>query len=72
MASGVCQCLVDITIVSTVSNNDTAHLTVNNIDTVKPVNKSHLKERQYMGFTDKWSLLGDYFVLFYQGRVIEV
>ena len=40
--------------------------------TVKPVNKGHPRERQHMAFIDKWSLFGCYFVLFYQGRVIEV
>ena len=37
------------------------------INTVKPVNKGHPRERQTMVFIDKWSLFGDYFVLFYQG-----
>ena len=31
-----------------------------------------LKERQHMVFIDKWFLFGGFFVLFYQGRVIEV
>ena len=40
--------------------------------TVKPVNKGHTKERENMVFIDKWSLFGGYFVLIYQGIVIEV
>ena len=40
--------------------------------TVKPVNKGHPRERQHMTFIDKWSFFGGYFVLFYQGKVIEV
>ena len=40
--------------------------------TVKPVNKGHPREKQNMVFIDKWSLFGGYFVLFYQGSVIEV
>ena len=40
--------------------------------TVKPVNKGHQRNRQNMVFIDKWSLFGGYFVLFYQGMVIEV
>ena len=36
------------------------------------MNKGHPRERQKMVFIDKWSLFGGYFVLFYQGRVIEV
>ena len=39
--------------------------------TVKPVNKGQPRERQHMVFIDKWSLFGGYFVLFYQGRVID-
>ena len=41
-------------------------------NTVKPVNKGHPLERQDMVFIDKWSLLGDNLVLFYQERFIEV
>ena len=41
------------------------------VGTVKPVNKGHPRERQNMVFIDKWSVFGDYFVLFYQERVIE-
>ena len=37
------------------------------VDTVKPVNKGHQRERQDTVFIDKWSLFGGYFVLFYQG-----
>ena len=40
--------------------------------TVKPVNKDHPKERKKMVYIDKWSLFGGYYVLFYQGRVIEL
>ena len=40
--------------------------------TVKPANKGHLRERQNMVFIDNWPLFGGYFVLFYQGRVIEM
>ena len=40
-------------------------------NTVKPVIKSHSRERQIMVFINKWPLFGCYFVLFYQGRVIE-
>ena len=39
---------------------------MNNFNTVKPVNKGHPRERQDMVFIDKWSLIGCYFVLFYQ------
>ena len=42
------------------------------LNTVKPVNKGHPSERQNIIFRDKWSLFGCYFILFYQGRVIEV
>ena len=41
-------------------------------NTVEPVNKRHLREIQSMVFIDKWFLFGGFFVLFYQGRVIEV
>ena len=41
-------------------------------NTVKPVNKGHPNERQNMVVIEKWSLFRGYFVLFYQGRVIEV
>ena len=40
--------------------------------TIKPVNKGHPWERQYMVFLDKWFLFGGYFVLFYQGTFTEV
>ena len=40
--------------------------------TVTTMNKGHLREIQNMVFKNKWSLFGSYFVLFYQGRVIEV
>ena len=40
--------------------------------TVKPVNKSHPREKQDMVFIDKWSLFGGNFVLFKQERLIEV
>ena len=33
---------------------------------VKPVNEGHLQERQILVFIDKWSLFGDFFVLFHQ------
>ena len=42
------------------------------LNTAKPVNKGHSRERQDMVFIDKWPLFGGYFVLFYQRRVIEV
>ena len=45
----------------------TAHL-----NTVKPVNKGHPRERQHMVFIDKWSLFGGYIILFNQGMVTEV
>ena len=32
-------------------------------NTVKPVNKGHLREKQYMVFIDKWPLFGGYIVL---------
>ena len=40
--------------------------------TIKPVNKTLPRERQNIAFIDKWSLFGGYFILFYQGRAIEV
>ena len=40
--------------------------------TVKPVNKSHPRERQNKVLIDKRSLFAGYIVLFYQERVIEV
>ena len=39
---------------------------------VKPVNKGQPMGRQHMVFINKWYLFGGYFVLFYQGKVIEV
>ena len=36
------------------------------------MNKGHLSERQHMVYTDLWPLFGGYFILFYQGRIIEV
>ena len=42
------------------------------INTVKPVNKGHPRERHNIVFIDKWSLFEGFFVLFYQGRLIEV
>ena len=42
------------------------------VTTVKPVNKGHLRERQNMVFIDKWPLFAGYFILFCQGRVIEM
>ena len=41
-------------------------------NTVKPVNKSHPRERHIMVFIDKWPLFGGYIILFNQGRVTEV
>ena len=38
----------------------------------KPVTKGQPRERQHMVFMDKWCLFGSYFVLFCQGRVIEM
>ena len=32
------------------------------INTIKPLNKGHPRERQIMVFIDKWSLFGGYFV----------
>ena len=40
--------------------------------TVKPVNKGHLRERQNMAFIDRWPLFGGNFVIFYQGKVIDM
>ena len=40
--------------------------------TVKPVNKGHPREIQNVVFIEKWSLFGGCFVLFYQGRIIEM
>ena len=40
--------------------------------TVKPVNKGHSRKKLHMVFIDKWALFGGYFVLFDQGRVIEM
>ena len=39
---------------------------------VRPVNKGQPRGKQNMVFTEKWSLFGGYFVILYQGRVIEV
>ena len=30
------------------------------------------REKQNMVFIDKWSVFGGFFILFYQGRVVEV
>ena len=40
--------------------------------TVRPVNKGHPKETEYMVFMDKWPLFGGYIVSFNQRRVTEL
>ena len=40
--------------------------------TVKPVNKGHPRERRHIVLIDKWTLFGDYFVLFDKGMVTDL